>query len=53
MASTLAQRIKWALTKPEKPVKQAGKTVAQLYNELQKQEKEWGNQMIGQVNNGQ
>ena len=53
MTSTLAQRIKWALTKPEKPVKQAGKTVTQLNSELQKTEKEWGNQMIGQVNNGQ
>ena len=53
MTSTLAQRIKWALTRPEKPVKEAGKTIAQLNNELQKQEKTWGNEMIGQENNGQ
>ena len=49
---TLRERIKWALTKPELPEQRDGKTKSELRKEMEKAEKVWGNNMIGQVNNG-
>ena len=51
--SNLKQRIEWALTKPSKIVKVAGVKMSVLKKEAEKREKEWGNSMIGQKNNGQ
>lgn len=51
--SNLKQRIEWALTKPDKIVKVAGVKMSVLKKEAEKKEKEWGNSMIGQLNNGQ
>lgn len=45
--------INWALTPPKPIQKIEGKTKKQLKYEKQQQEKEWGNTMIEQVNNGQ
>lgn len=53
MNTTLKQRILWALSKPEKLEKQIGKSLAILNKEAQENEKKWGNEMIGQINNGQ
>ena len=49
----LIERIKWATTKPNKPVKTADKNIGTLKKEAEKKEKEWGNSMISQTNNGQ
>ena len=52
--STIKEIIYWALTPPPKTIqKTEGKTKKQLKYERQQQEKEWGNTMIEQVNNGQ
>ena len=51
--TNLKERIRWALTKPEAIVKQSGVTIAQQKEEAKKKEKKWGNEMIGQTNNGQ
>ena len=51
--TNLKERIRWALTKPEAIVKQSGVTFAQQKEEAKKKEKKWGNEMIGQTNNGQ
>ena len=50
----LSECIKWA-TKTSKPTftKKPGKTMTQQKDEAQAEEKEWGNSMIGQKNNGQ
>ena len=53
MTSTLKQRILWALTKPNKLEKQTNKSIAVLNKEAQEAEKKWGNEIIGQHNNGQ
>ena len=45
--------INWALTPPKPIQKTEGKTKKQLNYERQQQEKEWGNTIIDQVNNGQ
>tara|TARA_Y100000389_G_scaffold198787_1_gene235915 strand:- start:331 stop:1029 length:699 start_codon:yes stop_codon:yes gene_type:complete len=49
----LIERIKWATTKPNKLVKTVDKTISEQKKEAEKKEKEWGNSMIGQTNNGQ
>ena len=49
----LMERIKWATTIPNKPVKTADKTIGKQKKEAEQKEKEWGNSMIGQTNNGQ
>jgi len=49
----LKECINWALTKPEKIIKQNGMTNAQQLKEQQEKEKNWGNKMIGQTTNGQ
>ena len=53
MASNLRERILWAITRPQAVVKAEGTTISKQKELLQKQEKEWGNKMIGQTNNGQ
>lgn len=49
----LKERITWALTKPDNIEKIPGKTMKLLKHEKKEQEKKWGNDMIGQSNNGQ
>ena len=49
----LKERVEWALTKPAKVEKKEGITKGQQEENLQKEEKKWGNNMIGQQNNGQ
>lgn len=50
----LIERIKWATTMPASSfVKTVEKTIGTQKKEAEKQEKEWGNAMIGQSNNGQ
>jgi len=49
----LKERISWALTKPPNIVKKPDISIAQQKKELQEKEKKWGNDMIGQINNGQ
>lgn len=49
----LKERIEWATNKPQPVVKQAGITIAKQKKEAQENEKKWGNDMIGQTNNGQ
>jgi hypothetical protein len=51
--SNLMERIKWATTKPPNIVSEKGVTKKTLRSEAEKKEKEWGNSMIGQSNNGQ
>ena len=51
--TNLKERIEWALTKPDDVVKKEGVTKGQQKEKLQKEEKKWGNNMIGQENNGQ
>ena len=53
MNTTLKERISWALTKPQIVVKIPNLTIAQQKKEAQEKEKKWGNDMIGQTNNGQ
>ena len=54
MASkNLIERIKWATTCPEKIVKIDDKTIGLQKKEAEYKEKEWGNSIIGQTNNGQ
>jgi hypothetical protein len=49
----LKERIDWALTKPNIVVKKDGVTIAKQKDKLKNEEKKWGNDMIGQENNGQ
>jgi len=51
--STLKERVEWALTKPDDVGKKSGITIKQQKENLKNSEKEWGNEMIGQRNNGQ
>ena len=52
-SQSLKFQIDWALTKPEQLVRVPGTTLkAQRKDKMQK-EREWGNVMIGQENNGQ
>jgi hypothetical protein len=52
--SNLIERIRWAITNQRvKLNKTVDKTVKQQVDEAKKQEKDWGNSMIGQINNGQ
>jgi hypothetical protein len=51
--TNLQERIRWALIKPPAIVKKKGVTIAQQKKEAQDNEKKWGNDMIGQMNNGQ
>lgn len=49
----LKESISWALTKPSNVIKKPDISIAQQKKELQEKEKKWGNDMIGQINNGQ
>jgi hypothetical protein len=49
----LKERVEWALTKPNSVVKKDGVTIAKQKDKLKNEEKKWGNDMIGQENNGQ
>ena len=49
----LKEKCKWACTKPEKMQKKEGKKISEQRKEQENAEKEWGNNMIGQSNNGQ
>ena len=51
--TTLKQRVEWALKKPDNVVKMEGITKKQQKEILKNVEKKWGNEMIGQKNNGQ
>ena len=51
--NNLKEIINWATTKPDALTKIPGITIAKQKKEEQQKEKEWGNRMIDQVNNGQ
>jgi len=51
--ANLKERVDWAIKKPDNVVKKEGITIAQQKNKLQNEEKKWGNDMIGQKDNGQ
>jgi len=51
--TTLKERIEWALKKPDDVVKKEGVTKGEQKQKLRNDEKKWGNDMIGQQNNGQ
>lgn len=51
--ANLRERILWATNCPPAVVKKEGTTIKKQRDELQKQEREWGNKMISQTNNGQ
>ena len=51
--TTLKERVEWALKKPDDVVKKEGITKGQQKENLKNEEKKWGNEMIGQKNNGQ
>lgn len=53
ISQNLKERIRWALTKPDKLVKTCEKNIGTQKKEAEKKEKKWGNSMIGQTNNGQ
>ena len=53
MNSNLREIVDWAITKPPDVVNKEGTTITKQKEELQKQEREWGNRMINQKNNGQ
>jgi hypothetical protein len=48
----LKERIDWALTKPNRVVKKDGETITKQKKKLENEERKWGNEMIGQKNNG-
>ncbi len=49
----LKECIEWATTVPEAPIKRKDMTMESQKKELANMEKQWGNEKIGQVNNGQ
>ena len=53
LPENLCQRIAWATTKPDKLIRKPEKTIGVQKKEAERKEKEWGNSMIGQKNNGQ
>jgi hypothetical protein len=53
ITENLKERIKWAITKPDKLIKTPGNNIGIQKKWAEKNEKEWGNSMIGQINNGQ
>ena len=53
MTSNLRERILWAITRPQSIVKREGTTISKQKELLQNQERDWGNRMINQTNNGQ
>ena len=53
MEEQLKECIEWAINKPEKLIKNDNTNLYQKKKEAALKEREWGNKMIGQVNNGQ
>lgn len=53
LPENLCERIAWATTKPDKLERKPDKTIGVQKKEAERKEKEWGNLMIGQKNNGQ
>lgn len=53
MSDNLTQRINWAITKPDSVIKTHDKTISSQKKDLERLEREWGNTMINQTNNGQ
>ena len=53
MGRTLHKCIVWATTKPPKIEKKPGTTMKQQRKDAEDKEKQWGNDIIGQRNNGQ
>jgi hypothetical protein len=51
--TTLKERVEWAVKKPDNVVKKEGVTIKQQQEKFKNEEKKWGNDMIGQENNGQ
>jgi hypothetical protein len=51
--TTLKERVEWALNKPDGLVKMEGITKGKQKTNKQNEEKKWGNEMIGQKDNGQ
>lgn len=51
--TTLRERVNWAMQKPESISKIKGVTIKQQNDKFKNEEKKWGNDMIGQQNNGQ
>ena len=51
--TTLKERVEWALNKPDDVVKNEGITKEEQRENFKNKEKKWGNDMIGQKNNGQ
>ena len=49
----LKEKIYWALNKPDEIIKRNGITMKHQKEEKKEREKKWGNNMIGQTNNGQ
>ena len=49
----LKERVEWAVKKPDNVVKKEGVTIKQQQEKFKNEEKKWGNDMIGQENNGQ
>jgi len=49
----LKEKIYWALNKPDEIIKRNGITMKNQKEEKKEREKKWGNNMIGQTNNGQ
>jgi hypothetical protein len=53
VSNNLLERIRWAITTPPTFEKKPGTTIGTQKIEAKTREKEWGNKMIGQTNNGQ
>ena len=51
--TTLKERVEWAVNKPDDVVKNEGITKEEQRENFKNKEKKWGNDMIGQKNNGQ
>lgn len=53
ISSNLKECINWALTKPDKPIKNSENTIKKQIEIEKENERIWGNNIIGQTNNGQ
>ena len=53
ISKNLEECVKWATIKPDQVEKKKGTTISQQKKEEQEKEKNWGNYMIQQTNNGQ
>ena len=53
ISSNLKECINWALKKPDKPIKNSENTIKKQIEIEKENERIWGNNIIGQTNNGQ